>query len=280
MIKVKDCRFGPMMYLSNDRYIGRGLDKYGESHFHEIQLLKQLVSKGDVVIDVGANMGVITIPLAKAVGEDGYVMSIEAQPFIYNILCGNLALNELHQAQALNRAVADTSGVVAYLPNIDYRAEESFGSFFVSQQPPSQKCRPVSTIALDDMTLNPRLIKIDVEGMELPVLYGARKTIERCKPVLYVEFLDDHEELVKFMRSIDYDFKIHEPPLFNENNFLKEKEDMFISVDGNPIVSIDIVCWHKDTELGADGPFLYDVMHSPFPRHDLFKDLKNKIYNE
>lgn len=267
------------MYLSNDRYIGRGLDKYGESHFHEIQLLKQLVSKGDVFIDVGANMGVITVPLAQAVGKNGYVMSIEAQPFLFNILCGNLALNELHQAQAVNRAVANISGQVAYMPDVDYREENSFGSLFASQTPPAdKKCRPVSTISLDDMGLNPRLIKIDVEGMELPVLEGSRKVIERCRPILYVEFLGEEVELVKFMKSIDYDFKIHEPPLFNEANFASDPEDIFISENGNPIVSIDLVCWHKDTELGADGHFLYDVMNSPFERHDPIKALKEQIY--
>ncbi len=278
MIKVKQCRYGQMMYLSNDKYIGEGLEKYGESHFFEVNLLKQFVSKGDTVIDVGANIGVITIPLAQSVGKEGRVIAIEAQPFIFNILCGNLALNELECVQPLNRAAADASGTVAFIPEIDYRSNNSFGSYFVSKQPDVNFRRGISTLALDDMDLNPRLIKIDVEGLELPVLNGSIKTIKRCKPILFVEFLGDYQEILEFMKSIDYDFRLHEPPLYNSNNYLKDKEDIFVGETGNPIVSIDIVCWHKDTSLQATSPFLYDVNNSPFERHQCLKELRAKIY--
>lgn len=271
MICTKNCRHGEMMYLSNDIYIGRSLDKYGESHFYEIQLLKQLVAKGDMVIDVGANVGVITVPLAQAVGEQGHVISIEAQPHLHNILCANLALNDLHQVQPLNRAVANSSGNVAYVPELDYSSESSFDCVFLSQQE-SPNCRPISTISIDEMNLNPRLIKIDVEGMELPVLFGSTKTIDRCRPILFVEFVADHEELMLFMKSINYEFKIHEPPLFNKNNYFHEEQNVF-----EGMVSTDIVCWHKDTELDVAGDFLYDLKN-PIEGHKCFGKMKDRIY--
>jgi FkbM family methyltransferase len=277
MLKLKECRYGRMMYLDNDTYIGRSLDEYGESHFHEVQLLKQVVSKGDTVIDVGANMGVVTVPLAQAVGPKGYVVSIEAQPFLFNVLCGNLALNELHQVQPSNRIASHNSGSVAYMPEVDYKTDLSFGSLFASPQATGQ-CRPISTVSIDDMGLTPRLIKIDVEGMEYPVLYGAKKTIERCKPILFVELLDDYERIIEFIKSVGYDFKLHEPPLFNENNFAHNDKNVFINDRGDPIVSIDIICWHKDTPLNVGGPFLYDLANSPFERHDPLKGLKEKFY--
>lgn len=278
MIKVKDCRYGPMMYLDNDRYIGRGLDKYGESLNHEVTFLKQIVSKSDVVIDAGANIGVLTIPLAKAVGPNGYVVAIEAQPHIYNVLCGNLALNNLHNTQAVNRAVAHVDGTLAFLPEIKYDVDDSFGSVYLRQEPVDKKTRPLSTMTIDSMQLSPRLIKIDVEGMEPQVLAGAVETIQRSKPVMYVEFLSDEEYILEFMKKMDYEVMIHEPPLFNSNNFAKDPEDIFMNDAGECIVSIDLVCWHKDTMLGASSQFLYNMCDSPYPRHTEYKVMKEKIY--
>ena len=277
MIKVKDCRHGPMMYLDNDTYIGKGLEKYGESLFHESQFMKQIVSKGDVVIDVGANFGAITIPLAKAVGPTGYVVAIEAQPYIFNILCGNLALNELTNTQAVNRAAAHVDGVMAFLPDIDYKQPNSFGSIYLRQEPVS-KTRPISTMTIDSMHLSPRLIKVDVEGMEPQVLEGAVDTIQRSKPIIYVEFLSDEERILQFMKEMNYEVMLHEPPLFNFNNFAKDDEDIFVNDLGESIVSMDLVCWHKDTQLGASSQFLYDISNSPYSRHDVYKEIKGKIY--
>lgn len=278
MIKIKDCRYGPMMYLDNDTYIGRSLDKYGESLFHESQFMKQIVSKGDVFIDVGANFGSITVPLAKAVGPTGYVVAIEAQPHIFNMLCGTLALNELHQVQPLNRAAANEDGQIAYLPEIDYGQKDSFGSIFLRQEVISKKVRPIPTMTIDSMQLSPRLIKIDVEGMEPQVLEGCVQTIERSKPVLFVELMSDEERIIQFMKDIDYDIMILETPLFNEYN-TKDKEDVFVDDEGNSIVCLNLVGWHKNTQLGASSRFLYDICKSPFPhRHDVYKEMKERIY--
>ena len=59
--KVKDCRHGRLMYLLNDAYIGRSLDVYGEYSEGEIALFRQLLRPGDVAVDVGANIGALTI---------------------------------------------------------------------------------------------------------------------------------------------------------------------------------------------------------------------------
>jgi hypothetical protein len=72
-LRVRHCRHGVMAYLPNDLYIGRSLDLYGEFSEHELNLLKRIVKKGDVVVDVGANIGALTIPLAQIVAPDGKV---------------------------------------------------------------------------------------------------------------------------------------------------------------------------------------------------------------
>ncbi len=74
-MKIKECKYGKMAYLPNDTYIGGSLEAYGEQHETELQVLFQLVKEGDTVIDVGANIGTISIPIAKYVGKSGKVIS-------------------------------------------------------------------------------------------------------------------------------------------------------------------------------------------------------------
>ena len=76
---TKDCRHGKLMYLLNDAYIGRSLDVYGEYSEGEIDLFRQLLRPGDVAIDVGANIGALTVPMARLVQPGGAVVAFEPQ---------------------------------------------------------------------------------------------------------------------------------------------------------------------------------------------------------
>ena len=60
-LRVKACRYGVMMYLPNDQYIGKSLDLYGEFSEDEIAIFRQIVRPGATVIDVGANIGCHTV---------------------------------------------------------------------------------------------------------------------------------------------------------------------------------------------------------------------------
>src|SRR5215204_3016879 len=88
-VRVKQCRHGRMMYNVNDQYIGRSLDLYGEYSEGEVDLFRQVLRPGDLALDVGANIGVHTVPMARLVGERGAVFAFEAQRTAYQTLCGN-----------------------------------------------------------------------------------------------------------------------------------------------------------------------------------------------
>ena len=64
-----------------------------------------LIEPGDVVVDVGADIGALTVPLARAVGPAGRVLAFEPQPTVFQNLCANLALNDLLHVQAFNAAL-------------------------------------------------------------------------------------------------------------------------------------------------------------------------------
>jgi FkbM family methyltransferase len=124
------------------------------------------------------------------------VLSIEAQERIYYALAGNIAVNNCFNAIALNAAVSSESGVMQ-IPSPNYLVPSSFGSLelrqrtgneFIGQQIDYQNMVNVRKLMLDEFNL-PRvdLIKIDVEGMEMEVLEGTAKTIERCRPIMLIE---------------------------------------------------------------------------------------------
>ena len=101
----------------------------------------------------------------------------------------------------------------------------------------------VPLVTIDDLNL-PQcdFMKIDVEGMERKVLFGARKTIRRHQPVLYVENDRPEEaaDLLKLLGELGYRMYQHQPPLFRRDNFTGHRENVF-----EDIVSGNILCLHK-----------------------------------
>src|SRR5436309_7187120 len=110
--RLKKCRHGRMLYNIHDQYIGRSLDLYGEFSEGEVELFQQIVKPGDVVIDVGANIGAHTLWFAKTVGNGGGVVAFEPQRLIFQTLCANLALNNVMNVMAFWQAVGEAPGVI------------------------------------------------------------------------------------------------------------------------------------------------------------------------
>lgn len=249
----KDTRYGPMIIPQNDRYIGKSFDLYGEFSYQEVDFLKDLIEPGNVVIDVGANIGGITVPLAQKIGPDGYVVAFEPQQYINYILCGNIALNNLTNTASFQRLVCDVDGDIRSLPVLDYSKELNFGDNSTTKEIQEDTlCTPVSTCTIDSLQLkNIHLIKVDVQGEELDVLKGAKNSIERARPFLYVECEDkeESENILQFLDQFNYNCLFHTPPLFNSDNFFGNDEDVFDKVkDGvvNLIVSGNIFAYPKE----------------------------------
>src|SRR4051794_7022915 len=93
-VGLQGCRHRRMMYLLADQYIGRSLDYYGEYCEAEGGVFDQLVGPGQIVIEVGANIGTHTVRLGQLVGPGGAVIAFEPQRVLFYLLCANLALNE------------------------------------------------------------------------------------------------------------------------------------------------------------------------------------------
>src|ERR1700753_2473118 len=171
---------------------------------------------GVVAIDCGANIGVHTVEWANAMTGWGSVLAIEAQERIYYALAGNIAINNCFNATALHAAVSSMSGTMR-IPNPNHLVPSSFGSLELRRRDDNENIgQPIDysagnsvevrRVKLDEFNF-PRVdfIKIDVEGMELEALEGARRSIEKHRPILLVESIkSDKDRLKRWMEERGY----------------------------------------------------------------------------
>jgi FkbM family methyltransferase len=224
--RLKKCRHGVMMYLAADQGIGRALELYGEFAESENRVMTTLLNPGDVALDVGANLGTVTLALARRVGPQGRIYAFEPQRVIFQHLCTNIVLNGLLNVDARCAAVGDKAGT-AYIPALDPLTEGRFGSSQVSL---SGEGEAVPMMTIDDLAL-PRchLIKIDVEGMEWQVLSGAAHTITRHRPALYFEAKSggNTRACLSWLLERDYALYWHFAHFYDAQNFAGKTENVF-----------------------------------------------------
>jgi FkbM family methyltransferase len=238
-------RTGPMLYNRNDQYVGGSFHKYGEFSVGEADMFGQLVRPGMFVVEVGANIGGHTVH--QLVGASGMVLAYEPQRIPFQTLCGNLALNQCANVVARQAVVGDAPGV-ARVPALPPDKAFNFGGLSLRNITGGE---PVQAVTIDSESLPAcHVMKIDVEGMETDVLAGARLTIERFKPRLYLE--NDREEhsaaLIEAVLEHGYRAWWHTPPLFNADNFAGEKENIF-----GGTVSVNLLCIHASQAASIDG---------------------------
>jgi FkbM family methyltransferase len=213
-VRVRRCRHGFMLYNPSDIYIGRSFDLYGEFSEGETQIFAQLIPKGAIVLDVGANIGAHTIPMARMVGEGGRVVAIEPQRIVHQILCANVALNALNNVLTFWAGAGRELGSMC-VPTVNYNAKGNFGGIELTSD---KEGEIIQILPLDALTLPAcHFIKIDVEGMESDVIAGARNLLARWRPILYVE--NDRErkasQLIGEILDLKYRLYWHVTPIFN-----------------------------------------------------------------
>lgn len=236
--KTLQTRHGPMIGLAGDRYITRSLEVYGEFSAGEWALFAQMVKPGMTVVEVGANIGTHSVPLARACFP-GPLYLFEPQQRVFQILCANLTLNDVRNAIAYPDACGDVAGFVV-VPPLNYGAEFNFGGVSVQAEGDGVQGLRVRATPLDSLGLAAcHLLKVDVEGFEVLVLRGATATIAKFRPLIYVENdrVAHQQALISQIAGMGYRLYWHAPPLFRPDNFNGYGEDIF-----GRIVSVNMLC--------------------------------------
>lgn len=226
-VSIKRCKHGTFMFNRNDRFIGKSLDYYGEWSESEINLLEHFLKRGDTVIDIGANIGTHTVAFANFVGETGTVLAFEPQRLAFQMLCGNIAINCLTNVRCMQQAVGDAPGQTN-APIVNPHEQHNFGAVSLTNNHRSGEV--VDLVSIDSLNLNAcNLIKIDVEGMEPGVIKGARETIEKFRPMLFVEnnTIDKASATNAAIHELGYDAWWHLSLYYNKSNHFKNRENIF-----------------------------------------------------
>ncbi len=200
-----------------------GTDIYltgGKSHDSEIRLAKFLINylqPGDTFVDVGAHYGYFSLLASTLVHNNGRVYSFEASPTTYKILNKNTKniINVAH----FNFAVSDENAALKFyeFPNL-YSEYNTIDITQFQQEDWFSSYKPqeinIKSIVLDDFLLsrsiNPKIIKIDVEGAELKVINGLGKYLSESSPMIAMEYLSqergnkEHQQAAAKLHALGY----------------------------------------------------------------------------
>jgi len=156
-----------------------------DDHQAEALFFRRYLRPGDVVLDVGANVGLTTLVASRAVGDSGKVYAFEPHPAVFAYLEDNLALNGAGNVVAENVALGDRDGTVCIS---DMRSDDHN---FIERSGAGLEVPERRLDRLDTGESRVALLKIDVEGYERFVLEGAAQTLERTDCVFF-ESWDRH----------------------------------------------------------------------------------------
>lgn len=223
-IRLKQCRYGPMLYLYKDQYIGQSLDRYGEYSEGEAFFFRTLthpVPQSEwLALDIGANHGAHTIALAKC---SKVVLAFEPQRILFQILNANVVLNSAMNVFTFQQAVGSAAGTIL-VPPLDYTKSENFGALVLGGDVGER----VQVVTIDSLNLPEcHFIKLDVEGMEHEALLGARQTLTRLKPTVYFESDRNATACFTYLLKLGYRLYWHLPFYFNHFNYFGETENVF-----------------------------------------------------
>jgi FkbM family methyltransferase len=155
----------------------------------DTEFLRAYLRPADTVIDAGANVGFLSLLAATLVGSTGRVYAVEAHPVTASYLKQNAALNDFTNIHILATALGEQSGEILFTNS------QLDDQNYVTAQATAGITVPVATLdrLFADVIGKINLLKVDVEGYELPVFRGATEILKRVD-CIYLESWDQHCE--------------------------------------------------------------------------------------
>ncbi len=177
------------VYHEKDTCISRQIIDHGIWEPYETSLVVKDLKRGDVFLDIGANLGYYTIIAGSIVGIPGKVLAFEPDLNNFNMLKKNIRLNKLSNVTAVNAAVSDVGGK-GYI----YLSDDNKGDHHIYDCGGSRKRVKIDILAGDKFiakeTDRVNFIKIDTQGSEVRILRGLASQIQenRANLSMVIEF--------------------------------------------------------------------------------------------
>lgn len=284
MITV-DSVYGKFTCYENDNVVKEILS-CGAYSRPEIGMISSFLKEGDTVLDIGAHIGTFSIPIMSKIGTEGKLYAFEANPTTFSLLEKNFHDNNI-DATAFNNGVYDQEGTL-YLraKNFDERDSDdsdkalNSGADYLTNilSDNTSEMIEVELIKIDNVISGPvNLIKIDVEGMELSVLYSAEKTIDQYRPIIYSEYFEPYiTRAGQKCRDFELFFKNKKYDFFVNGNLRRASNDKFELVR---IPSPKYIRGQVDFLLVPQDSDRYPVEYKMWHQDSLCKFLLNRFKN-
>jgi FkbM family methyltransferase len=204
---------------AGDQAIGQAIAATGAYEPEVSQTIRGLLKPDAVFVDLGANYGWHSLGAARTVGEGGRVIAVEPNPHNARLLRQSAAENGFSHLQVVAVAAGETDGFGALetdgsngrIAAVDTEITEALACSFVVPM------RRLDEIMENQGDPHVDVIKIDVEGFELPALRGGQRTIERDHPLIVTEFFPralmatgriDPEVYLDALRELGYSLSV------------------------------------------------------------------------
>ena len=156
--------------------------------------IKDFIKPGDIVIDVGGNMGFFVLILNELVGDEGKIYSFEPSKRLKERLDKTVKINNIRNVTIVNLGLGESEGSTT----LHYNPRQTGLSSIMTDFEGGSLSEIIQVTTLDKFSENIQgkvsFIKIDTEGYEPKVLKGARELISRDKPIIYIELGGDHQK--------------------------------------------------------------------------------------
>ena len=157
-----------------------------------------------------------------------------------------MALNSITNVECRCEAVGEKAGKIR-VPPLDYSQESNISGLALG----GDRGEEVPVITIDSLNLlRCDFLKIDVEGMELAVLRGARRTNGERRPILYLDNRrrENSPAVIEYLHALDYGLYWHIAPLYDAHNFYQNEDNVF---GGG--ASVNVLCIHKSVATDIAG---------------------------
>jgi len=225
------------MYLDiKDNGISAELLSKGIREPFSTEYFKNEIKKGDICVDIGANIGYYALLESRLVGDKGKVYAIEPVPENIKLLKRNIEINQYSNIDIFQLAVGDNngSGFIHLFNGSNLHSMNKNNSF------ESKHRIPVKIITLDKFLEGkpyPNIIRMDTEGYEEEIIKGMKRTLSMEKPLkIFMEFhccllSDRGVSLLKTLKLADFKVKafFNEPRslVLGENKIIRKAHDIF-----------------------------------------------------